>query len=108
MAISLKDHEDRITALENKIGEGTIQGIRWSSARYKVVQGENNNSQVWEKGAGYVVTAVTYGEGPNTCPSQNRILQVNIGGTWTDITYSPSGGYYPPLVSEVSYYGHLA
>lgn len=114
MAISLNtvnntvsNHETRIRSLESKIGSGAVQGVRWSS-NYKIQQGENNNGQVWEKASGYVVTAVTYGEGPNLCTSQNRILQVNIGGTWTNIGYTPTGGYYPPVVSEVSYNDYLA
>lgn len=102
MAISLNNHETRIKALEDKFGSGgVITGIRWSTSPVKIKQGENNNAQVWEKGSGYVVTAVTYGEGSNICVSQNRILQVNIGGTWTNIGYSPTGSYYEPVANEV-------
>lgn len=108
MAISLNslnstvsNHTSRITALENKMNTSAIQGIRWSG-NYKLHQAENNNGQIWEKASGYVVTAVTYGEGPNICASQNRILQVNINGTWTNIGYTPTGGYYPPVVREVA------
>ena len=114
MAISLNNvnntvsnHETRIKSLESNIGSGAIRGVRWSG-NYKLKQPESNGAQVWEKASGYVVTAVTYGEGANTCVSQNRILQINIGGTWTNIGYTPTGGYYPPVVSEVIDYGYLA
>lgn len=50
-------------------------------------QGERNDQQSVEFGSGILVTAATYGEGPNVCTQNTRQLQILRNGSWLTIGY---------------------
>lgn len=89
MAISLKNHDDRIKVLENKIssGSGIITGVRWTDTT-RTKHSESNSQRVSELVDGGLLTAAAYGEGPNYTQQLLRKLEIQINGVWQVVNYT--------------------
>lgn len=63
-----------------------ISNIRYTAMVLRH-QGERNDRISVEFGSGILVTAATYGEGPNICSQNTRQLQILKNGSWYTIGY---------------------
>lgn len=93
IAFRVNENDNYIRFCNNKevikrwIGLGSgIQDIRYTAMVMRR-QGERNDGVSVEFGSGILVTACTYGEGPNIAAQNTRQLQILKDGTWYTVGY---------------------
>lgn len=67
-------------------GHGYVEDMRYTAMVMRF-QGERNDRYSVEFGSGILVTAATYGEGPNVCTQNTRQIQILRNGSWVTVGY---------------------